>query len=139
MSAEFVDSNVIVYAYDRSAGRKHTLARDLLARLWQSREGVVSLQVLQEFYTVVTRKIRTPISATEARERVRNLARWKVIYLTVPDLLAASEMSESARLSFWDGLIVRAAQNAGAITLWSEDLQTNQIFGSLQIRNPFDR
>ncbi|MHB2017862.1 MAG: PIN domain-containing protein [Candidatus Xenobia bacterium] len=137
MSVEFVDTNVLVYAYDRTAGARHVKARSLVARLWRERVGALSLQVLQEFYVNITRKITRPVPPSNARVRLRHLARWKVVAPTVDDLVAASELAEASRLSYWDALIIKAAQSAQAPTLWSEDLQDGQTFGPTRIRNPF--
>jgi len=137
MSVEFVDTNLIVYAYDSSAGEKHDIARALLTRLWKSGQGALSVQVLQEFYNVATRKIPQPLHPSEARDRIRSLSLWRIIRPTVDDVLASSELSESDKIAFWDALIVRAAQRAGAETLWSEDLQDERDFGGVRVRNLF--
>jgi predicted nucleic acid-binding protein len=110
MPAEFVDTNVLVYAYDQTAGKKHEIALQLMEKLWDSGEGVLSTQVLQEFYVTVTSKIPKPLSTRRAREIITDLATWTLATLDLPEILKASEISERYRLSIWDGPILAAAQ-----------------------------
>ena len=133
----FVDTNVLLYAHDRSAGQKHELARDLLVRLWGSRTGVLSTQVLQEFYVNATRKLPRPISPSRARTVVHRYATWPVHRIDPADLIAASELETRHRLSFWDALIITSAVRSGATTLATEDLQHGRRIGSLVILDPF--
>jgi len=139
MPAEFVDTNILVYAYDQTAGPKHESARGLMDRLWDSGEGVLSTQVLQEFYVAVTRKIPQPIASRRAREIIADLGTWTVATLEVPEILSASEISDRYRVNFWDGLILAAAQKEDAVILWSEDLNDGQNYGGVVARNPFSR
>ena len=139
MPAEFVDTNIIVYAYDGTAGVKHERARGLMEGLWDRGEGALSTQVLQEFYVAVTGKIPKLLGPQRARQIVSDLGTWKVALLEVPDILTASELSERYRLSFWDALIVAAAQKEAVKTLWSEDLNHGQNYGGVTVRNPFVR
>jgi predicted nucleic acid-binding protein len=136
MSAEFVDTNILVYAYDQTAGRKFERSRELMERLWDTGEGVVSTQVLQEFYVTVTAKIPNPLKPREARQIISDLGTWTVAVLETRDILAGSEMAERHRLSFWDGLILAAAHKEEATTLWSEDLSHGQKYGEITVRNP---
>lgn len=92
MPAEFVDTNILVYAYDLTAGRKHSQAQEIMERLWESGEGVLSIQVLQEFYVTVTGKIPEPITARKAREIVRDLGTWTVALLECPRLLRPASL-----------------------------------------------
>jgi predicted nucleic acid-binding protein len=137
MSAEFCDTNIVVYAYDNSAGSKRAQARALLERLWQSGEGAVSIQVLQELYVTLTRKLTTPLASADARALVSDLSTWHVIEPTRGDVLEAIDASTRWRVSFWDGMIVVAAQRAGATVIWSEDLNEGQVFDGTTVRNPF--
>ena len=137
MPAEFVDTNILVYSYDRTAGDKHTAAREVIDRLWDSGEGVLSTQVLQEFYVVVTGKIPQPLKPPRAREIISDLGTWTVALLEVQDILSASRMAERYRLSFWDALILAAAHKEEAITLWSEDLNHGQKYDGVAVQNPF--
>jgi predicted nucleic acid-binding protein len=133
----FVDTNIIVYAEDRDAKRKHEIARDLVVQLWDERAGVLSMQVLQEFYVTVTRKLKKPLSNAKALEVVEEYLTWKVVENTGKLLTAAIELQQKAQLSFWDATVVQAAIDAGCDTLYSEDLNAGQRFGSLAIVNPF--
>ncbi|HLG18678.1 MAG TPA: PIN domain-containing protein [Bdellovibrionota bacterium] len=133
----FVDTNVLIYAHDLDAGRKHEIAADLLEKLWTNRRGVLSTQVLQEFYVNVTRKISHPISKSTAREIVSGYTAWKVENVTSDHVLRASELEERHQLSFWDALIVSAALSAGAERVLSEDMSHQQGILGLRIENPF--
>jgi predicted nucleic acid-binding protein len=133
----FVDTNVLVYAYDPSETRKQPLAEALLGELWASRLGCLSTQVLQEFYVVVTRKFSPTMSRRAAREIVALYAAWPLIQVDLPLILTASELEERHKLSFWDALVVEAARRAGATRLVSEDLQTGRLIGGVRIENPF--
>ena len=137
MPAEFVDTNILVYAYDRTAGRKNELARELMERLWDSGDGVLSTQVLQEFHVTVTRRIPQPISPGRAREIIADLGTWTVALLETPDVLKASELGERYRLNFWDALILAAARKEDARIVWSEDLSHGQKYEGIVVRNPF--
>jgi len=139
MSAEggiFVDTNILVYTYDVDAGRKYEIARDLLMRLWKSRQAVLSTQVLQEFYVTVTRKLSTPLDSATARRVIARYQAWPVQLIDVATVLEASEIAERHQLSFWDGLIVAAARQAGAERVLSEDLQAGRVIESVLIENP---
>ena len=133
----FVDTNILVYAHDIDAGRRHHVASALVRKLWDARDGIVSTQVLQEFYVTVTRKIPKPISRKDARDLIHTYTAWRVIGVEPADVLAASEYEERLRLSFWDALILMSALKANADQLVSEDLQAGQRIRGLQIMNPF--
>lgn len=133
----FVDTNVLVYAEDRDAGRKHDLARDLVVRLWNEERGALSVQVLQEFYVTVTRKLPKRLPAARALEAVQEYLTWKVVQNTGDLLVAAIARQQSARLSFWDTMVVQAAIEAGCERLYSEDLHAGQRFESVVVVNPF--
>lgn len=139
MPAEFVDTNVLVYAYDRTARSKFEHARELMEKLWDSGEGVLSTQVLEEFYVTVTAKIPNPLKPRDVRQIISDLATWTVVVLETRDILSASEMAERYRLSFWDGLILAAAHKEGAATVWSEDFSHGQKYGEITAYNPFLR
>lgn len=136
-SREFVDANVLVYALDVSAGSRHTTAAQLLERLWDQDTGCVSVQVLQEFFVTVTRKVAKPLSLDEATDRVREFTRWKVFAPTADDVLAAIGLHKQAQLNFWDAMIVHAAAESGCDLLWTEDLSDGQLLRGVRIRNPF--
>lgn len=133
----FVDTNVLVYAHDRSESRKQPMAQTLLEGLWASRTGALSTQILQEFYVVATRKFDPPMSRRAAREVVALYAMWPLVQIDLPLILTASRLEERHKLSFWDALVVEAARRAGATRLISEDLQSGRLIGGVRIENPF--
>ncbi len=137
MSQVFIDTNILVYAYDADSGNKHSRARELLRNCWEEETGVLSTQVLQEFYVTTTRKLPKPLALKSARDIIATYRAWTVYQPSIEDVLTASELSEKQQLSFWDALIVIAAQLSGASTLYSEDLQHGQHIGSVKIVNPF--
>lgn len=133
----FVDTNVLVYAHDLDAGPKRTVAAAILKELWSTRLGILSTQVLQEFYVNVTRKIPSPLSPAVAREIVRSYCAWPVQLLEPEMVLRASETEERHQLSFWDALIVTAALAGHAAKILSEDLQPGKMIEGILIENPF--
>ena len=133
----FVDTNVLVYAHDRSETRKQPLAQALLEELWASRTGALSMQVLQEFYVVATRKFDPPMSRRAAREIVALYAAWPLVQVDLALILVASELEERHKLSFWDALVVEAARRADATRIVTEDLQAGRHIGGVRIENPF--
>lgn len=137
MTPEFVDTNVFLYAYDPSAADRHDAAKGLVGRLGRVRAGVISVQVLQEFYVNVTRKIAVPATPAQARDRLAVLARWRVHSPRAGDVIAATAIAEEATLSFWDAMIIRSAAQMHCPVLWTDDLNHGQIIGGVQIRNPF--
>lgn len=133
----FVDTNVLVYAHDRSETRRQPVAQALLDELWRDRTGVLSTQVLQEFYVVATRKLDPPMRRGAAREIVAVYGAWPTVQVDVALVLAASELEERHRFSFWDGLVVEAARRSGAGRLMTEDLQVGSRIAGVRIENPF--
>jgi len=133
----FVDSNVLIYAHDRDAGERRKRSAEWLAKLWETRTGCLSTQVMQEFYVNVTRKITRPLSSAAAREVLRNYTPWVHNQLTPATVLRASEISETWKLSFWDGMIVAAAEQDGAGELLTEDLNPGQVIAGVKIVDPF--
>lgn len=133
----FVDTNILLYAHDAEAGHKGQRAAAVVRELWESGNGAVSLQVLQELYVNVTRKIPRPLPVADARELVRTYATWVRVSPTVDTVFRAIELAELARISFWDGLIVASAAQAGAIEILTEDLNHGQVIDGVRIVNPF--
>jgi predicted nucleic acid-binding protein len=133
----FVDTNVLVYAHDRSETRKQPIAQALLDVLWRTRSGVLSTQVLQEFYVVTTRKFDPPMRRGAAREIVALYGEWPIVQVDVALILAASKLEERHAFSFWDALVVEAARRCGATRLLTEDLQAGRRIGGISIENPF--
>ena len=132
----FVDTNILIYAHDRDAREKHAAAAKVIKELWNSRTGVLSTQVLQEFYVNVTRKIPTPLPRAVARHLVQQYSAWPVVEIDVAMIGKASEIEERYTISFWDALIVAAAQHASAETLLSEDRNACKDFDGVRIENP---
>jgi predicted nucleic acid-binding protein len=141
MSAEparqFVDTNVLVYAHDVTAGDKHTRAKQLVADLWADGTGCLSVQVLQEFYVTVTRKVQRPLEPDVARQHVEDLAQWLVHSPTVGDVVEAIQLHQVAKLAFWDAMVLISAEKLNCQVLWSEDLNTGQNINGIMVRNPF--
>lgn len=134
---EFIDANVLVYAFDSSAGRKRDVAAQLLERLWDNESGRLSVQVLQEFFVTITRKVAHPLSTAEAEDRIRELAAWPVFAPTADDVLQAIAVARKIKVSFWDAMILHAAAESGCDVCWTEDLNAGQRWRDVQIRDPF--
>jgi predicted nucleic acid-binding protein len=131
----FVDTNVLVYAEDGRDVRRRAVAVDVLGELWTSGSGVISTQVLQEFYDNSTRKLKMEPAA--ARRIVAEYAEWLVVETTAQLIVSASLLHERHGFAFWDAMVVEAALLSGATTLLTEDLQEGRRIGGLVIRNPF--
>jgi len=132
----FVDTNILVYAHDRSAGVKHERARGLLEQLWDSGLGVLSTQVLQELCISLRRKVSHPLPVEEVRRLIRDYSTWEVIINTPESVIQALEIEARYKTSFWDALILQAAESSGAALLYSEDLATNQRYRGIRVVNP---
>jgi predicted nucleic acid-binding protein len=132
----FVDTNILVYAHDAAAGEKHSRARGLLERLWDSGDGVLSTQVLQELCINLRRKSANPPTLEELRRLIREYATWEVVNNTAESILKALEIEKQYKTSFWDALIIQAAEDAGASILYSEDLAAGQRYGAVRVVNP---
>ena len=132
----FVDTNVLLYAHDRSAGMKHDRAQSLIEQLWESGEGVVSTQVLQELCLNLRRKVHHPLPIEEVRKLIKDYSSWEVITNTAESVIEALDIESRYKLSFWDALIIHAAEAAGASILYSEDLATGQRYRGIQVVNP---
>ena len=133
----FFDTNVLVYLFDTSVPRKKSLAQELLKQAVDEGVALLSTQVLQEFFVVVTRKLSVPLSHEDAGRAVRDLAVLPVVEVDAQMILATIARIRRYRLSFWDGLIVQAALQGGATVLYTEDLAHGQVIESLTIENPF--
>lgn len=132
----FVDTNILVYAHDLSGEDRHARASAVIEGLWEAETGVISTQVLQEFYVTVTRKIKNPLKPDAAREIIRNYLAWP-IQVNDPEMtIRASEIEEKHRLSFWDAMIVAAALQLQAQKIFTQDLNHGQIIEGILIENP---
>jgi predicted nucleic acid-binding protein len=132
----FIDTNVLVYAYDMDANAKHEIAKAVLRRLWSERTGVLSVQVLQEFYINVTRKISSSLSKDLARQVVASYAIWS-IETTPLEISAAFRIEDESKIGFWDALIVSSAAKSGATRILSEDMNAGQTIAGILVENPF--
>lgn len=131
----FFDTNVLVYTDDRDSPVKQRRAFELVAEHRRARTGVVSMQVLQEYFVTVTRKLN--VEAGIARRKVELLSEFDVAAPEVNDILAAIDLHRLHGINFWDALIVRAAKQAGCTVLLSEDMQARREIDGVRIRNPF--
>jgi predicted nucleic acid-binding protein len=132
----FVDTNILVYAHDRSAGLKHERARQLVEHLWNSGQGVLSTQVLQELCINLRRKIARPLPMEEVRQIIQDYLSWEIVVNTPASVLQALEIEVRYQTSFWDALILQAAESSGAAVLYSEDLAAGQKYGAVEVVNP---
>lgn len=133
----FVDTNILVYAHDSGSGRKYEIARLLIEDLWRTRSGVLSTQVVQEFYVNVRQKARRPMSVDQARALLEDYFAWTVVVNDQNSIIDALALEARYQLSFWDALIVQAANAAAVDVLYSEDLSPGQRYGSVELVNPF--
>jgi predicted nucleic acid-binding protein len=136
-AAIFVDTNIIVYAHDTSEPTKQPLARRWLDHLWEERNGRTSTQVLDEAYHNLTRKLQPGLSREQGWEIVNDLLVWAPQPVDSDLLRRAREIERAHKLSWWDSLIVAAAQTQNCSLLLSEDLQDRATYGSVTVRNPF--
>ena len=132
----FVDSNILLYAHDRSAGLRHERARQLIERLWISGQGVLSTQVLQELCISLRRKIARPLPVEEVRWLIQDYLSWEIVVNTPASVIQALEIEVRYKTSFWDALVLQAAESSGATVLYSEDFAAGQKYGPIQVINP---
>jgi predicted nucleic acid-binding protein len=131
----FIDTNILIYAYDLDAGEKRTVALGLVERGWaEAGSAAISVQVLQELYVNLVRKGR---AHEEAVTILNDLSTWPVVENSLALLHAALDLKSRWQVSFWDALILAAARQSGAATLLSKDLNNGQDYGGVRVRNPF--
>ena len=133
----FVDTNLLVYAYDSSAGKKWRTSSEVLSLLWTNRTGVLSTQVVQELFVSVTQKVKNPIPPEAAKEIVSDLLRWPLVVNDGKNILRAVDLQVRYHFSFWDSLILQAAIASKSEFPLSEDFQSGQVVESVTIFNPF--
>ncbi len=133
----FVDTNILVYAHDRTTGAKHEQARALVEELWSSGSGVLSTQVLQELCVNLRRKLSHPLPVEETRRLIQDYSVWDIVTNTAESILQALTIELRYKISFWDALILQAAGSSGARVLYSEDLAEGQTYSSVRVVNPF--
>jgi len=132
----FVDTNILAYAYDVDSGSKHQRARTLVDQLFHSGLGVISTQVLQELVFFVRRKSRRPLSLPETARLVDDLLSWHLVVNDGESVLRALGLEDRYKVSFWDALILQAAERGDAGVIYSEDLSHGQRYGSVRVMNP---
>ena len=133
----FVDTNVLVYRYDTREPDKQSRADDWFRFAWRSRTGRLSFQVLQELYSTLTRKLRPAMPVTDAQQIVRSLTSWQPVSIDLALLERAWLVQDQHLVSWWDALIVAAAQSCECKVLLTEDLQHEHEFGAVRVLNPF--
>jgi predicted nucleic acid-binding protein len=132
----FVDTNLLVYAYDSSAGEKWERASGLVSALWEHRTGVISTQVAQELFVILTQKVQRPLAPAKAKEIVADMLHWPLVVNDADSILRAVDLQMTYRFSFWDSLILQAAISSRSDYLLSEDFQHGQVIESVTIVNP---
>lgn len=132
----FVDTNILVYAHDAAAGDKHARAKALVTQLWEDRRGVLSTQVLQEFYVNIRKKAAAPVSVGEAKKWLADYLSWEIVINDENAVIEAIDLEERYQVSFRDALILQAANSAGASLIYSEDLHHGQEYADLVVQNP---
>src|SRR5260370_15716412 len=135
MSVEFIDTNVLVYAHDGGAGRRHDRSVDLLRRLFEEANGSISVQVLSEFYSVATKRLS--MKSEEAEEIISDLSGWIIHRPGHADVLRAIRLLRRYKISWWDAMVINSAVELGCSILWSEDLTDGQRYGTVTVRSPF--
>jgi len=133
----FVDTNLLVYAYDSSAGEKWERASDIVSALWKHRTGVISTQVAQELFVVLTQKVHRSLPPAKAKEIIADVLHWPLVVNDADSILRAVDLQVTYRFAFWDSLILQAAISSRADYLLSEDFQHGQVIESVTIVNPF--
>jgi predicted nucleic acid-binding protein len=133
----FVDTNILVYTQDLAAGDKCWRAQALTRELWEDRRGVISTQVLQELYVALRRKLKSPMSAAESADILRDYSEWEVVINNRESIFRAIDIESRYKISFWDALILQAAEQAGAQTVYSEDLSHGGRYVGVHVVNPF--
>ena len=130
----FIDTNLLVYTLDRNDHRKQTACRRLLAEAAERHTAVISTQVLQEFYVVATTKLR--VEPLTAKQLLHSFSNLEIVTVDLPIIKEAIDIGILHHLSFWDALIIAAAESAGCDRLWTEDLQHGRVIHSVTIHNP---
>ncbi|HWZ84004.1 MAG TPA: PIN domain-containing protein [Terriglobales bacterium] len=132
----FVDTNILIYAHDPSAGVKHDRANQLIAQLWHTGEAVLSTQVLQELCVNLRRKVARPLPAGDIRRLVQDYLSWEIVINTPQSVIEALDLEVRYKISYWDALVLQAAESSGAAILYSEDLGAGQRYGTVRVANP---
>jgi len=134
----FLDTNILVYAHEPGTGIKHERARTLIEKLWKTGGGVLSTQVLQELCVNLRRKTAKPWTLEETRNLILDYMNWQIVTNTPDSIIEALAIEANYQISFWDALIIHAAESSGAAILYSEDLSDGQTYGSVRVVNPLN-
>ncbi len=138
MSAKvFLDTNILVYAHDNVVPNKREIAACLVTRLWREGSGVLSVQVLQELYVALTKRAAIAMDPEEVENILQDYLTWKIVINDATAVMDAIQIQRRYHISFWDALIVKAANQSGAKILYSEDLNHEQVYGEVKVLNPF--
>jgi predicted nucleic acid-binding protein len=132
----FVDTNILIYAHDTSAGLKHARARHLIEKLWDTGECVLSTQVLQELCVNLRRKVAKPPLVDDLRHLIQDYLSWEIVVNGPQSVIQALDIEVRYKVSYWDALVIQAAETSGATVLYSEDLSDGQRYGAVQVVNP---
>jgi predicted nucleic acid-binding protein len=135
-SKYFVDTNILIYAHDRDAGAKHERARQLIEHLWTTGQGALSTQVLQELCVNLRRRVAHPLSSDEIAKLIEDYLSWEIVINTPQAIIAALAIEARYKISYWDALILHAAESCGAAVLYSEALSHAQRYGAVEVVNP---
>jgi len=135
----FFDTNVLVYGFDNSNGEKYDVASGLIMEAYEKRVGVISAQVLKEFYVTVTQKIPRKMDMDDAEQAIRDFSVWTVVETDVPLILKAIDIQRRHSLSFWDAMVVAAARVSACTVLLTEDLSHDTFLDDVHILNPFEK
>ncbi len=133
---QFVDTNILVYAYDTTNTEKHQRALNLISELWDSRLGCLSIQVLQEFYVTLTQKIPNPLKPQDTSQIIEDLGQWRLHKPELNSIVEAIHIQQQNKISFWDAMIICSAKKLGCKIVWTEDLIANQLYEGLKVVNP---
>ena len=133
----FIDTNVLVYAFDISAGIKHKKAKEIVENCWRLENGIISSQVLEEFFVCLTKKIPFPIDSIIVWQIIKDFLKWKTVAVDGDIILESINIHIKHKFSFWDSLIIASAVSGSANMIFSEDLSDNQTIEGVVIKNPF--
>jgi len=132
----FIDTNLLVCALDKADPEKQVKARELLRKIESDCLGVISTQVLQEYYVVATRKLK--VKPELMKKIISSLSKYEIVVINQPIIEKAIDISMSNKISFWDALIVASAVAARCRIIWTEDLNQGQSISKIKIENPFN-
>ena len=133
----FLDTNILVYVHDASEPEKQTRSQELIFQAIRTGQGAISPQVLSEFFVTVTRKIQTPVSIKIARREIALLGSICSVDLDFTLILRAVDLKERWQVSYWDAMILAAAERGNCSVVYSEDLSNGQVYGALRVENPY--